>query len=134
MSDTKILFELVSPAKLLMSARVDMVVVPGAEGDFGALAEHAPLISTIRPGTVEIHDNGRVSERIFVSGGFAEVGGNRITVLAEEALRLADITQDMVARRRQAASDALNDATTDRQRANAQHMMDVAEAMIRVLH
>ncbi len=130
--DGKILFELVSPTKLLISAQVDMVVVPGVEGDFGAMAQHAPLISAIRPGTVEMHDNGRVSERIFVSGGFAEVGGTRITVLAEEALRLSDVTRDMAATRRRMADVALSDATSDRDRDAAQHQLAVAEAMEQV--
>ena len=80
-------FELVTPERLLISTMVDMVVVPGTEGNFGVLPGHAPLISTIRPGTIEIYQ-GRtiVIERIFVVGGIAEVTPERCTVLADEAM------------------------------------------------
>src|SRR5436189_5683293 len=79
-------FELVSPERLMVPAAVDMVVVPGTEGNFGVLPGHAPLISTIRPGTIDIYQGGAVSERIFVVGGIAEVTPERCTVLAEEAM------------------------------------------------
>jgi len=85
-------FELVSPERLLISREVGMVVVPGAEGDFGVLPDHAPLISTVRPGVIDVYDDGAtVSDRIFVSGGFAEVTGERCTVLAEQATPLGEI-------------------------------------------
>lgn len=87
----KVQFELVSPERLLMARPVDMVVVPGAEGDFGVLAGHAPLISTVRTGVIDVYENGSVSERIFVASGFAEVTAERCTVLAEEAVPLADL-------------------------------------------
>ena len=66
-------FELVSPAKLLVSEPVEMVVVPGAEGDIGVLPGHSPLIATVRPGIIDIHEGGKVRDRIFVGGGFAVV-------------------------------------------------------------
>jgi len=84
-------FELVSPEQLLLSEDVEMVVVPGSEGDFGVLAGHTPMISTVRPGVIHIFSDGGVSSRIFVAGGFAEVTGQRCTVLAEEALPVDDI-------------------------------------------
>ncbi len=85
-------FELVSPERLLISREVGMVVVPGAEGDFGVLPGHAPLISTVRPGVIDVYDDGAaISDRIFVSGGFAEVTGERCTVLAEQATPLGEI-------------------------------------------
>jgi len=92
----KVAFELVSPERLLLAEQVEMVVVPGSEGDFGVLPEHAPLISTVRPGVIEVHDDGVVKERIFVAGGFAEVTPDRCTVLAEEAVRVADIDRGEV--------------------------------------
>ena len=79
-------FELVTPEELLVSRDVDMVVVPGTEGNFGVLPGHSPLISTIRPGTIDIYDGGAVTERIFVAGGLAEVTPERCTVLADEAV------------------------------------------------
>jgi F-type H+-transporting ATPase subunit epsilon len=79
-------FELVTPERLLVSQEVDMVVVPGTEGNFGVLPGHAPLISTIRPGTVDIYAGNTITERIFVVGGIAEVTPERCTVLADEAM------------------------------------------------
>jgi F-type H+-transporting ATPase subunit epsilon len=80
-------FELVTPERLVLSTEVEMVVVPGGEGNFGVLPGHAPFISTIRPGTVDIYDAARtVIRRIFVVGGIAEVTPERCTVLADEAM------------------------------------------------
>jgi F-type H+-transporting ATPase subunit epsilon len=79
-------FELVSPERLILSTEVEMVVVPGTEGNFGVLPGHAPLISTIRPGTIDIYQGGAVTERIFVVSGIAEVTPERCTVLADEAM------------------------------------------------
>ena len=79
-------FELVTPERLILSTMVEMVVVPGSEGNFGVLAGHSPLISTIRPGTIDIYEGGEVIERIFVVGGIAEVTPERCTVLADEAM------------------------------------------------
>ena len=84
-------FELVSPTKLLISEPVDMVVVPGVEGDIGVLPGHSPLIATVRPGIIEIYEADKIRDRIFIAGGFAEVSPNRCTVLAEEATRTTDI-------------------------------------------
>lgn len=92
MADT-VQFELVSPAKLLFSDDVEMVVVPGEEGDFAALPGHAPLISQVRAGVIDIHGDGKVSRRIFVSGGFAEVTQQRCTVLADEACPVESIVR-----------------------------------------
>ena len=125
----KIQFELVSPAKLLVSSAVDMVVVPGTEGDFGALPRHAPLIATVRPGVIDIHDEGKVSNRIFVAGGFAEVNEERITVLAEEAIPVAELTAEQVAERLKAAQEAVADARTDAEKAAAEQRVAIAVAM-----
>ncbi len=79
-------FELVTPERLIVSTQVDMVVVPGSEGNFGVLPGHSPLISTIRPGTVDLYEGRTVTERIFVVAGIAEVTPERCTVLADEAM------------------------------------------------
>jgi F-type H+-transporting ATPase subunit epsilon len=84
-------FELVTPEQLLVSRDVDMVVVPGTEGNFGVLPGHAPLISTIRPGTIDIYQGNTIAERIFVAGGLAEVTPERCTVLADEAVPPASL-------------------------------------------
>jgi F-type H+-transporting ATPase subunit epsilon len=82
----RIQFELVTPERLIVSTEVEMVVVPGTEGNFGVLPGHAPLISTIRPGTIDIYEGRAITERIFVVGGIAEVTPERCTVLADEAM------------------------------------------------
>ncbi|MFM5954320.1 MAG: ATP synthase F1 subunit epsilon [Sphingomonadaceae bacterium] len=77
-------FELVTPARLVRSDDVYMVVVPGTEGEFGVLEGHAPFMSTVRDGTLRIYKtDGGTPEEIQVQGGFAEVGENGLTVLAE---------------------------------------------------
>lgn len=87
----KLQFELVSPEKLLLSEQVGMVVVPGTEGNFGVLPGHALFISTVRPGVINVYEDGlpTISERIFVAGGIAEVTPERCTVLADEAVPLS---------------------------------------------
>ena len=82
----RIQFELVSPERLLLSEMVEMVVIPGTEGNFGVLPGHAPLISTIRPGMIEIYEGRTVVRRLFVVGGIAEVTPERCTVLADAAM------------------------------------------------
>jgi F-type H+-transporting ATPase subunit epsilon len=87
----KLQFELVSPERLLLSQAVGLVVVPGGEGNFGVLPGHALLIATVRPGVIDVYENGlpTITERIFVSGGFAEVTPERCTVLADDAAPLS---------------------------------------------
>lgn len=89
----KLQFELVSPEKLLLSEAVAMVVVPGGEGNFGVLPGHSLLISTVRPGVIDVYgdEQNQVTERIFVAGGFAEVTPERCTVLADEAVPLSSL-------------------------------------------
>jgi F-type H+-transporting ATPase subunit epsilon len=86
-------FELVSPEKLLLSEMVAMVVVPGGEGNFGVLPGHSLLISTVRPGVIDVYEDDRttITDRIFVAGGFAEVTPERCTVLADEAVPLKEL-------------------------------------------
>ena len=87
----KLRFELVSPEKLLLSEPVGMVVVPGTEGNFGVLPGHALFISTVRPGVIDVYEDKTVTERLFVSGGFAEVTPERCTVLADEAVPVSSL-------------------------------------------
>jgi F-type H+-transporting ATPase subunit epsilon len=89
--DRKFEFELVSPERLLLSEPVDMAVIPGSEGDFGVLAGHSLLISTLRPGVIEVWQGETVVSRLFVAGGFAEVTDSRCTVLADEAVAVDEI-------------------------------------------
>ena len=131
MAEGKVAFELVSPERLLLSEDVDMVVVPGEEGDFGVLTRHAPMISTLRPGVIQVHNGGSVTERIFVAGGFAEVTPERCTVLAEEALAVGDIDRAATEQRLSDAKDDLLDAKSDSEKAAAERQIKVAEEMLK---
>ena len=125
-------FELVSPEKLLKSEPVEMVVVPGTEGDFGVLPGHSLLIAAVRPGVIDIHEGGQVRESIFVAGGFAEVSSERCTVLAEEAVPAADIDKETAQKRLDEAKQALADAkeAEDGDLDAAEKEIKVAEAML----
>lgn len=112
----KLHFELVSPERLLMDAEVDSVVVPGSEGDFMVFPSHAPLMSTIRPGVVEVREEGRDAERIFIRGGFAEVTQKGLVILAEEAVLLAELSKSDLERRLKNAREDLEDAKSDEDR------------------
>lgn len=131
MAEGKVAFELVSPERLLLSQEVDMVVVPGEEGDFGVLERHSPLISTLRPGVIQVHDGGSVTERIFVAGGFAEVTPARCTVLAEEALPVGEIDRAATEQRLSHAKDDLLDAKGDLEKTSAERQIKVAEEMLK---
>ena len=89
-------FELASPEKLLFSGDVDQVDVPGSEGDFGVLAQHAPFVTTLRPGVLTVYRGGE-KQQIVVFGGFAEVGPRGLTVLADVATALEDLDRAALA-------------------------------------
>ena len=99
-------FELVSPERILASEEAAMVVVPGGDGDFGVLAGHTPLVSTIRPGVVSVYAPDGAIKKIFVSGGFADVDGKICSVLAEEAVNVNEIDR---AKAEQNLSDLRNE-------------------------
>ena len=126
----RIEFELVSPERLVLARAVEMVVLPGAEGDFGALPEHAPTVAQLRPGVIAVFDNGQVTDRIFVGGGFAEVTAQGCTVLAEEATPVAEIDRAQAERALADAREDVEDAKDDVQRAIAQAQVKVAEARL----
>jgi len=85
--------ELVSPEKLILSRAVEMAVLPAAEGEMGVLPGHAPMIVTLRGGVIAVTEGGQVTERLFVAGGFAEVTPGRCTVLADEAIPVAQLSK-----------------------------------------
>jgi len=111
--DRKFELELVSPERLLLSEPVDMAVIPGSEGDFGVLAGHSLLISTLRPGVIEVWQGETVVSRLFVAGGFAEVTETRCTVLADEAVPVDEINAAEAQAAFEAARDALAAGETD---------------------
>ena len=129
----KVEFELVSPEKLLKSQPVDMVVVPGSEGDFGVLAGHSPMISTVRPGVIDVYEGDRIVDRVFVAGGFAEVTEARCTVLAEEAVALTDLDRATVEKQVKDLSEDVDDSKSDAERAAAESKLAVARAKLEAL-
>lgn len=101
----KLNFSLVSPARELFSGEVDHVIAPGTEGDFGVLPKHAPFMSTLKNGVVRVLNGETVSMRVFVRGGFADVTPEGLTILAEEAVNLADVDVTELASRVQEAHE-----------------------------
>jgi F-type H+-transporting ATPase subunit epsilon len=124
--------EIVSPEKLLLARQVDMVVLPAAEGELGVLVEHAPMIVTMRGGPIRLYEGDQIVETLFVSGGFAEITPSRVTVLADEATPLAEVSRAEGERRLAAAqatyeaTDKLDVPALDR----AMDRMQAAQAMI----
>ena len=124
-------FGIVAPAASMLSEPAELVIIPGAEGNFGVMPGHAPLLSMLRPGTIEIRDRSlKILEQIFVEGGFAEVTPERCTILAEEALPVRDITREEAETRLKRAHDALMLAETLGVRLTAEHDVQAAEAMV----
>jgi F-type H+-transporting ATPase subunit epsilon len=123
-------FELVSPERLLASQDVDMVVVPGTEGDFGVMPGHAPVISTLRIGTIDVWIGGAVVDRIFVAGGFAEASAERVTVLADEATRIADIDKAAMGKEIEALRAKLGAAADDVERRALAARIEIATAKL----
>lgn len=133
MADT-IHFEIVTPARPIVAEDVHLVVIPGGAGNFGVLPQHSPMLSTLRPGTIEIYDsNMRVTDQIFVEEGFAEVTPERCTVLAEESIPVGEITRDYADARLKKAHDALMVADTFGVRIGAERELRAAEAMAEAL-
>ncbi|WP_298282816.1 ATP synthase F1 subunit epsilon [Acidocella sp.] len=108
-----IALEILSPEKLLLARDVDMVVIPGTEGDIGVLPGHSKLVTSLRGGLVDIYENGAVAERFYVSGGFAEVTESRVAVLADEIVRQSEINAAKAAEALTAAKDAFAAVSLD---------------------
>jgi F-type H+-transporting ATPase subunit epsilon len=93
----KLQFDLVSPERRLASMAVEAVQIPGADGDLTAMADHAPLITTLRPGVLKVEGaEGGAETAYFVTGGFVDVAGPSVTVLAEQALPVSEVTAEMI--------------------------------------
>ena len=111
--ENKINFDLISPKKSIFSSEVDMVVVPGVEGDFGVLPEHCPLISELRPGEIEIFNNDKKESTYFIGGGFAEVGKESCTVLATFAKNPKDLDKNEIQGEIQKLKNKLKNASQE---------------------
>jgi F-type H+-transporting ATPase subunit epsilon len=117
-------FELVSPERLVFSGSVEQVVIPGTEGEFGVLAGHAPVMSTLKPGLLTIFAAGAAPKYLFVRGGFAEARPDGLTVLAELALPLEELDAARLAQEIKDAEEDVADATDDEIRRGAQEKLD----------
>ena len=116
-------FELVSPDKLLFNGPVEDVLVPGSEGDFVVLRDHAPVMTSLRPGIVDIGEAGGTHTRLFVRGGFADVSPAGLIVLAETAIPVDELSAERLGLEIKEAEEDLADATDDQKRL-AQEKLD----------
>ena len=121
-------FELVSPERVLMSEDVQQVVLPGTDGDFAVLVGHAPFVSTLRPGVLDVTTaDGR--KRLLVKGGFAEVDPARLTVLAEQAYDVANLDPGKLAKELETAEAEFGAAKDDAARLRAYTLVDQLKAI-----
>ena len=129
MSET-IQFELVSPERRLVSEPVTMAVIPGTEGEFGVLSGHSALVASLKPGVVELQFDGQDARRIFIAGGFADVTPEQCTILAEEAINVADI--DVAELEQQVANlnEDLSIAQEDADKARIEKRISLANAKL----
>ena len=128
MADT-VAFELVSPEKLLVSEDAALVVVPGTDGNIGVLPRHIALISTLRPGVIDVQKTrGESAHSVFVAGGFVEVTGDRCTVLAAEATPIDALDAAAIDQELADLAEDVADAKTDSERMAAERALDVARA------
>ena len=125
MADT-LQFELVSPERMLASTEAEAVTIPGQLGDLTAMADHAPFLTTLRPGYVSI--TGAEAARYFVTGGFAEISDNTVSVLAEEAVTAEEVSAAWLDERIEVARQAVADAGDDRRQIEGQRLADLEAA------
>lgn len=120
--------DFVSPESVLFSGDVDQVDLPGAEGDMGILADHAPLVTTLRPGIVTIFRGG-AREPVVITGGFAEVGPAGLTILADRAVARADFDTATLASEIKDAEEDVTDATDEAARDKLARHLDQLKAL-----
>ncbi|MBL8584859.1 MAG: F0F1 ATP synthase subunit epsilon [Rhizobiaceae bacterium] len=126
-------FELVSPERLLFSKQVESVVIPGSEGEMTVMANHAPVMTTIKPGIVTVTPVGGAAERYVVFGGFADILPSGCTLLAESATPVASLDRADIARRIEAARHEMSEAKDDHSRTKAEqflHQLTTLEGIV----
>lgn len=120
-------FDLVSPERKVVSVEASMVQIPGADGDFTAMPNHAPFLTTLRPGVVKVTAEGKVSEYV-VTGGFAEISPEAASILAEQAMPRDEASAEMIADLQKEAEAALAETTGDVEKITADlRVRDVAQ-------
>jgi F-type H+-transporting ATPase subunit epsilon len=121
-------FELVSPERLIFTGDVDQVDVPGQEGEFGVFAGHAPYVATLKPGVLTVYGEGE-PQRIVVYGGMAEMGSGGLTVLAEQAVPVAELNADAIAQAVKDAEEDIADADSDVARDKARSRLEQLQTL-----
>jgi F-type H+-transporting ATPase subunit epsilon len=121
-------FDLVAPERVLFSGEVDQVDLPGSEGDFGVLAQHAPMVTMLRPGILTIRSGGG-ELRVVVNGGFAEVGPGGLNVLADFAVPVEDFDRGWLEGEIKDTEEDVADATDDRARDKLAHRLAMLKAL-----
>jgi F-type H+-transporting ATPase subunit epsilon len=116
--------------EIVLSEPVDMAVIPGSEGDFGVLAGHTLMLSTLRPGVIDVWQGEQITNRLFVGGGFAEVTETRCTVLADESTPVTEIDSAAVSAQLDQLRGELDAADTDDQRRVLGRRIAIAEAKL----
>lgn len=116
-------FELVSPERLLVSMDAESVVIPGSEGEMTVMARHAPVMTTVKPGVIQISGAKGEKESFVVFGGFADILPEGCTLLAESAVRVSEIDRDDLERRVQDAREDVQDASDEPSRSKAEEYL-----------
>ena len=125
-------FELVSPEKVLFSGPVTSVTVPSADGEMTVFAGHAPVMAVLKPGVIVV-DDGKDMQRLFVRGGFADVAGTAVTILAEQAIPLSELKPELLAGEIRAAEEDVADANSADARGRAQEKLDQLRELQKVI-
>lgn len=134
MSDAQtIQFELVSPERRLVSEPVTMAVIPGEEGQFGVLSGHSALVASLKPGVVELQFDGQDTRRIFIAGGFADVTPEQCTVLAEEAVNVADLDKAALEQQVKDLNEDFGIAKEDADKARIKRKIALANAKLKAI-
>lgn len=123
-------FSLVSPEKILLEKEVSMVVIPGSEGDIGVLANHAPLLTLLRPGVITVYEDEKILVKIFVDGGFAEISPQGCKVLVTEGTPLEALDRDALEIQINSLLEDIADSRTPEEREKADKALEISRAKL----
>ncbi|MCF6198189.1 MAG: F0F1 ATP synthase subunit epsilon [Hyphomicrobiaceae bacterium] len=126
-------FELVSPERLVLAADVQGVQVPGSEGDFGILVGHAPVMTSIRPGILEVTTRSGKLKKFYIRGGFAEANPDKLVVLAQQSIDVEELNKSDLLQEIRDLEEDVTDASNDEQRTKAQFALDRLKELESVL-
>ena len=122
--------QIISPAAVVLDGHVKMVQIPGSEGDFGVLPDHAPTLSMLRPGVIDVHMGDGFHRRYFAASGYADVTATTCTILSDHIQDMQDITSYEATEALQVAKEALATAKTDEEKRSADKLVAMAEALV----